>query len=163
MRITWKWLVIPMLLCGCPHHYVATHRDVISPDGDKIHEAFCSGNHLTFGDCMNEAGRTCGGPYDILASDKETVVSSGSSTTSKVGTTYITNSNAYSLTSRQMFFRCKNRGLEAGIEAKDDLQKISEESKHAPPQGDQCLFEEDCMRKFPDQERQCKNGYCMKP
>ena len=53
-------------LSGCVHSGV---NAVPGPNGEMVYEAYCNGNHATYGDCMREAANTCHGKYHIMSRD----------------------------------------------------------------------------------------------
>lgn len=71
-----KLALLLILTASCTH--VGT-KEFIGPDGAVMHEAFCDGHHITFGDCLKVAGNACQGGYQIIErSEKSKAVTSGS-------------------------------------------------------------------------------------
>lgn len=57
-------IVLCLVLSGC-----VTSQPVALPDGSRGLALNCSGGEHTITDCMNEAGKECGGPYTIINRD----------------------------------------------------------------------------------------------
>lgn len=91
------WLV---LLSGCTHV-----RSFQGPDGGTMYEARCNGGMQTFADCMNAAGETCGGAYDVVTNDREQEFHATG------GTAYAPGS-AHTSTKRTVMFRCRSERTE---------------------------------------------------
>ena len=53
-----RFVILALLLCGC-----ATSREVVGPDGDKVHIITCSGAANTWGNCYEKAGELCPNGY----------------------------------------------------------------------------------------------------
>jgi hypothetical protein len=62
-----------ILTCLASCATALTPKPVSLPNGQQGFAVRCSGTHHNWSDCMNEAGAACGGAYDIVSQNGESV------------------------------------------------------------------------------------------
>jgi hypothetical protein len=70
IRMAFGLAAAALLLVSCA---TSTPKTVSLPDGQQGLAVSCSGTHHSWSDCMNAAGAACGGGYDIISQNGETV------------------------------------------------------------------------------------------
>jgi len=98
LRLTLPGAMVFFSACVSPH----AAKPVTLPNGHQGYAVHCNGTHHDVGDCMNEAAQTCGGPYQVLTENGETVGSVGMAMPAGNGATAVTVHGIH----RTMIFEC---------------------------------------------------------